>query len=82
MPYIVISEDGTAGGSDGCNFFGEMHWAVTGTRIEFTGGVQSLMACPNIDQWLSRRSTATLSGDTMIFFDEEGVEIGRLPRME
>ena len=79
-PYIVIAADGTAGGNDGCNGFGGMNWTVEGATITFTDGAMSLMACEGVDQWLNQRSTATVDGDTMTFFDESGAEIGTLPR--
>lgn len=81
-PFIVIAEDGTASGSDGCNSFGGVSWKVDGTGLVFDGGYQSLMACEHVDQWLNQRATATLDGDTMVFFDESGAEIGALPRTE
>lgn len=79
-PFIIIAADGTAGGNDGCNGFGGSTWTIDGAAIAFTGGAMTLMACEGVDQWLNSRSTATVDGDTMTFFDESGAEIGTLPR--
>ncbi|MBM7832204.1 heat shock protein HslJ [Agromyces cerinus] len=79
-PFIVIAADGSASGSDGCNTFGGSTWTVDGDTIEFTPGVATLMACEGVDQWLNAKSTATVDGDTMTFYDESGAEIGTLPR--
>ncbi|MET4158147.1 hypothetical protein [Agromyces sp. PvR057] len=79
-PYIIIDADGTAGGSDGCNGFGDLNWTFTGASIVFSDGVQTLVGCPSVDQWLNQRSTAIVRGDSLTFFDEAGVEIGTLSR--
>ncbi|MFC9560616.1 META domain-containing protein [Agromyces sp. NPDC056965] len=79
-PFIVIAADGTASGNDGCNGFGNKVWVVEGDTVEFSGGIQTLIGCDDVDQWLGRAASATVDGDTMTFFDESGTEIGALPR--
>lgn len=84
-PYLVISADGTASGSDGCNSFGGLSWVTEISTITFSGGVRTLVACPHIphtDQWLSRLTTATINDDVMTCFDDAGSVIGTLPRTE
>ncbi|GAA1769180.1 META domain-containing protein [Agromyces humatus] len=77
-PSITIRADGSAGGMDGCNEFGG-EWTIDGDTLVFGDGFSTQVGCDGID-WLAGRATATVSGDTITFFDESGSEIGTLPR--
>jgi len=78
-PSLVLEDDGTLTGTDGCNQMnGE--WTEEGDSVTFENVATTLMACEDIDTWLSGLATATVDGSTMTVFDESGDEIGTLPR--
>lgn len=78
-PSIVIAADGSAGGRDGCNFFGGT-WTSDREVLEFRKGSATQVGCDAGVDWLADRATATVDGDTLTVFDEAGVVIGTLPR--
>ena len=75
------SDGGEYAGNDGCNGFSGMY-TVNGATIELGDGVMTLIACPDLDPWLTSARSAELSGNELVFVDEEGTEIGTLPRNE
>ena len=50
--------------------------------LTFENVASTLMACADVDTWLSALDTATIDGSTMTVFDESGDEIGTLERSE
>lgn len=76
-------EGGTSGdyhGTDGCNQIG-------GAYVQDESGVVDLgamrtthMLCEGVDDWLNHARTATITDETMTFFDESGTEVGTLTR--
>lgn len=80
QPQLVIAEDGTVSGTDGCNrLTGE--WSE-GEDEDVTFGdlASTQMACDGVDDWLSGASTAEVEGDELVVRDESGEQIGTLAR--
>ena len=78
-PHLDLGEDGRLSGSDGCNrLMGT--WEAEGQTVEFVGVATTMMACLDIDDWLSRLRTGTVDGDEMTIFNIDGGEIGLLAR--
>jgi len=48
--------------------------------FEFGPFAATMMACGDVDTWLSGASSATVDGDTMSVLDEKGKEIGTLEK--
>lgn len=80
QPQLVIAEDGTVSGTDGCNrLTGE--WSEGEDEDVTLGDLASTqMACDGVDDWLSRASTAEVEGDELVVRDESGEQIGTLAR--
>lgn len=79
-PQLVLAEDGTASGTDGCN-------RLTGTWSEgedrdvtFGQFAVTQMACEGVDDWLSSATMGEVEGDELVLYDESGEEIGTLTR--
>lgn len=76
-PSIAFETDGSVNGSDGCN-------RVMGTWTEADGTVDlgelgsTMMFCEGVDTWLTMSKTAELDGNTLVFLDPSGEEIGKL----
>lgn len=80
-PSLELSENGKLTGTDGCNrLVGE--YEASGNTITFKQVASTMMFCEQIDTWLSRLDTATVSGDTMTVFDVDSQEIGTLNRAQ
>lgn len=79
VPFLVLGEDMTAVGSDGCNAISTTY-TVEGDTVTLEPFLSTLKQCIGVDQWLGGVSTLTLSGDEFIVLDKQGAEIGRLPR--
>jgi len=79
QPSLVLGEDGSLGGNDGCNtLFGD--YTVEGDTVTFGVIGSTMMFCEGVDTWLTSASTAKLDGDTLVISDESGAEIGTLTR--
>lgn len=80
-PSLELSDNGKLTGTDGCNrLVGE--YEASGNTITFKQVASTMMFCEQIDTWLSRLDTATVSGDTMTVFDVDSQEIGTLNRAQ
>lgn len=79
QPNLVLDSDGSFTGTDGCNQMGGS-WAADGAEVTFSDVRQTLMACQDVDTWLSALVTATATSDSLTVFDENGAEIGSLDR--
>lgn len=78
-PQLVLEEGGVLSGTDGCNrLIGS--WEATGSAIEFGEVATTLMACPDVDTWLSGLASAEVHGSELHIFDADGKEIGTLAR--
>ena len=81
QPSLELAEDGTLSGTDGCNQLSGQ-WIENGVDLTFENVASTLMACAEVDTWLSALDTATIDGSTMTVFDESGYEIGTLERSD
>lgn len=82
-PRLVIAEDGTASGTDGCNSLNGT-WSEGEDRdVTFGEFAVTQMACEGVDDWLSSATTAEVEGDgdELVFYDESGEQIGTLARV-
>ena len=80
-PSLVLADDGTLTGTDGCNRL-RGGWSADGDAITFDRVASTRMACPDVDTWLSGLATATISGAEMTVLDASGAELGTLARSE
>jgi len=78
--FLELS-DGKVTGSDGCNGL-RGTYEVRDDRLEFSMKAQTLMACPGVDSWLAKLSSARVDGDTLTVYDRDDNEIGTLDRSE
>ena len=80
-PSLVLDEDGALSGTDGCNQLSGA-WTDDDDTITFDNVASTMMACEDVDTWLSKLSTGTVSGDTLTVYNARGKEIGTLERSE
>lgn len=79
-PQLVLDEDGRLHGTDGCNrLIGS--WEQDGDRVAFGAIASTMMACPDVDAWLSGADSARVDGDVLRVSDSTGTEIGTLDRV-
>ena len=76
-PSITIASDGSFNGTDGCNTL-VGHGTISGEKIEFGHFVTTLMACPDVDTWLSKATSATADGSTLTVLGSDGQKLGTL----
>lgn len=81
QPSLELAEDGTLSGTDGCNQLSGQ-WTENGVDLTFENVASTMMACADVDTWLSALDTATIDGSTMTVHDESGTDIGTLERTE
>ena len=81
QPSLELAEDGTLSGTDGCNQLSGQ-WTENGVDLTFENVASTMMACADVDTWLSALDTATIDGSTMTVHDESGKDIGTLERTE
>lgn len=77
--HLTLEEDGAALGHDGCNGIGG-RWELVDGTVVFRDTYMTLMACPGGEHWLGGMDSAVVIGDVLHVFDDEGHEIGVLPR--
>ena len=78
-PSLELHEDGRLTGTDGCNrLMG--HWVLKDGKVRFQEVAMTMMACPDVDQWLASAASAVPSEDTLLVYDGAGNEIGTLTR--
>jgi hypothetical protein len=78
-PYLSLARNGTLSGSDGCNqLYGR--WSSDGDLVSFSDMSSTLMACEDVDAWLSRLASARVDGDRLVVLDSSGAQIGTLER--
>ena len=80
QPQLVLGEDLTVTGSDGCNGI-TTTYRLDGGAVEFDDFMSTLKACPGVDTWLSAVKTASIDGETMTVRNRAGDEIGVLQRV-
>ncbi|MEV4640701.1 hypothetical protein AB0J80_25505 [Actinoplanes sp. NPDC049548] len=80
--HLELRGDGRYAAWDGCNGSGG-GWTVkpAGTVLA-TAGVSTLIGCDNVPvgQWLSSARLAGFDGETLVLFDPQAAELGRLRR--
>ena len=81
QPSLVLEEDGTLTGTDGCNQLSGQ-WIENGVELTFENVASTMMACSDVDTWLSGLDTAKIDGSTMTVYDESGEELGTLERTD
>jgi len=79
QPSLTIAEDGSFNGTDGCNSL-VGHGTVDQKKFDFGNFATTLMACQDVDTWLSGANTATVDGDTLTVFNHAGDKIGTLEK--
>lgn len=78
-PQLVLAEDGSLSGTDGCNRL-TGSWSEEGTTVDFGQVASTMMFCEGVDTWLVDLATGTVEGSTLRVLDIDGVEIGTLSR--
>ena len=79
QPSLTFEEDGKVSGTDGCNRL-TSSWTQDGKDISFSPVASTMMACPDVDAWLSGLDSATLDGDTLTILGADGETLGTLER--
>ena len=79
--YLELAEDGGLTGSDGCNQL-TGSWEVDGTEVDFGDLGATMMACEDVDTWLSGAESATVDGDEMTILGAGDKKIGTLEKTE
>lgn len=67
--------------SDGCNGSGGQYLSLPDGRVaDASSGIGTLIGCENIPvgDWMLMARSAGFDGDTLVLFDAEGAELGRL----
>ena len=78
-PSLNLGSDGRISGTDGCNrLMGS--WTFEDGKVVFSEMGMTMMACPDVDQWLGGAVTAVPEADTLRIYDGAGTEIGTLTR--
>ena len=79
QPHLELTSDGSFTGTDGCNRLGGS-WEAEGDQVTFSGVFQTMMACEDVDTWLSGLASATVTSQFLVVRNEDGEEIGTLQR--
>ncbi|WP_456826692.1 META domain-containing protein [Cellulomonas sp. P5_E12] len=74
---LELMEDGTVSGSDGCNQLNGT-WKIDGSEVEFGPFAATMMACEDVNTWLSAATSANVDGEEMTVYNEDHKEIGAL----
>lgn len=81
-PHVVLAEDGTWTGTDGCNV-ADGTWLVEAEgRLVVTSGGHTEIGCEGepVPDLLAGSSRAGIDGDVLVLVDHDGVELARLKR--
>lgn len=79
QPSLVITEDKSFSGTDGCNRL-VGGYSVDGDTLTFEQTASTRMACTGVDTWLEHLATAKIVGDSLEVSDAAGSVIGTLPK--
>lgn len=74
-----FDQAGFVTGSDGCNRI-TGQWYLVEDELTFQQLSGTMMACDNIDTWLSKAAGASIKGDVMTVTDAKGAVLGTLDR--
>lgn len=75
--YLVLDEDGSAVGSDGCNRLTGT-WQVGGKGVSFSAWTSTTAACPETDGWLGSAVGARLEDGDLLLVDRDNLHLGTL----
>lgn len=79
QPQLVLDEDGTLSGTDGCNnLIG--NWTQKDDVVDFGEVASTMMFCEGVDTWLVSLKTGTVDGNTITILDADGATIGTLEK--
>jgi heat shock protein HslJ len=74
---LELSEGGTVSGTDGCNQLNGT-WKIDGSEVELGPFAATMMACENVNTWLSAATSANVDGEEMTVYNDDHKEIGVL----
>ena len=80
-PHVDLAAEGSWTGSDGCNGGGGRWVSGPGGVLLATGGPMTLRGCDGmaaVPGWLTSTARAGFDGATLVLFDGDGRELGRL----
>lgn len=75
--YLIIEDDGTVVGSDGCNRL-RATWQVGGSGVSFSSWSGPTAACPQVDGWLGAAVAARLEDGDLLLVDRDNLNLGTL----
>lgn len=81
-PQLVLEEDGSLTGTDGCNRLMGTWEEGDGSSVTFVNVASTKMSCMGVDEWLSGLDSAEVDGETLRVVDRDGTEIGTLTRQQ
>lgn len=76
---LLFLANGSVSGSDGCNQMNGT-WKINGSTVEFGPFSATMMACADVNTWLSGAASATIDGTTMTILDDKATTIGTLEK--
>ncbi|PPI48153.1 META domain-containing protein [Rathayibacter iranicus] len=82
VPFLLLAEDGTWTGSDGCNG-AKGEWSIDSEgNVSVTAGPSTFIGCGGaaLPRIFSESATASLDGGRLRLFDDEGATILKLAR--
>jgi heat shock protein HslJ len=82
VPFLLIVDDGTWTGSDGCNG-AQGEWSLDGEgALSVSAGPSTLIACDGValPRIFSESATASIDGGRLRLFDDEGATVVKLAR--
>ncbi|GIU54681.1 META domain-containing protein [Arthrobacter sp. NicSoilC12] len=79
QPNLTITDDGSFQGTDGCNRL-TGKGSISGDSFDFGPIASTMMACSDIDTWLSQAHTAKVDGTVLVVYGNSGSKIGTLAK--
>ncbi|RKR20693.1 META domain-containing protein [Arthrobacter oryzae] len=79
QPNLTITDDGSFQGTDGCNRL-TGKGSISGDSFDFGPIASTMMACSNVDTWLSQAHTAKVNGTVLVVYGNSGNQIGTLAK--
>ena len=74
---LELAEGGKVSGTDGCNQLNGT-WKIDGSEVELGPFAATMMACENVNTWLSAATSANVDGEEMTVYNDDHKEIGVL----
>ncbi|WP_230009962.1 META domain-containing protein [Microbacterium sp. Bi128] len=79
QPNLTITDDGSFQGTDGCNRL-TGKGSISGDSFDFGPIASTMMACNDVDTWLSQAHAAKVDGTVLVVYDNSGNKIGTLAK--